>query len=108
MKAGRQVIDEKTLPTPGKEAICPHCGQLTIFKHLEQFPGDGPFKAFEQPVNPQKAPIVITRKSYCGRENCGRMVVTIESPQWRGTLIPYKQYLTEKNIHESKSRPRWS
>lgn len=92
MIEGRQVIDEKTLPMMGKEAICPHCNQLSVFRHLEQFPGDGSFKAFEHPLQPQKPPVAIVRKCYCTRENCGRMAVTLETPRRKGTLIPYKQY----------------
>ena len=90
--AGRNVVDEKALPLPGKEAICPHCKQLAVFKHFEQFPGDSPFKAYKHPAGANQFPIINVRKSICTRENCGQMVVVMESPNWTGTLVPYKQY----------------
>jgi hypothetical protein len=72
----------ENLPRAGKDGICPHCSRPTRFLHTEQFPGDAPFIAYNEPVDRQKAPQVQVRKMKCTRDDCGKIIVT---------LIPYQK-----------------
>jgi len=87
-----QINKTKTLSLPGQEGFCPFCKRPTLFKHYEQFPGDGPFKAYQDPINKGQGPIIQVRKMICSRSDCGKMIITLDTPNWTGTLIPYEQY----------------
>lgn len=80
-----------SFPKPGYDGICPHCKKPTRFLHTEQFIGDVPFVAYQEPVEKQKAPMIQIRKMKCTRQECGRLIITMESPKWTGTLVPYQQ-----------------
>ena len=80
-----------TLPKPGYDGVCPHCNRPTRYLHTEQFPADGPFVAYHEPLEIQKTPVVQVRKMKCTREDCGRLIITLECTEWKGTLVPYKQ-----------------
>jgi hypothetical protein len=82
------------LPKAGNDGICPHCNKPTRFLHVEQYPGDGPFMAYQEPLEKQRTPIVQVRKMKCTRQECGQMIITLDSPKWSGTIIPYQQIKT--------------
>lgn len=80
-----------TIPKPGLEGICPQCGRPTRFLHTEQFPGDAPFIAYREPLEKQKTPLIQVRKMKCNREDCGQLIITLDSPAYSGILYPQHQ-----------------
>jgi rRNA maturation protein Nop10 len=86
----KKEISNSSLPKPGFDGVCPHCGRPTRFIHVEQFPGDGPFVAYREPLEKQKTPIVQVRKMKCSREDCGQLIITLDSQSWSGFLFPQK------------------
>jgi hypothetical protein len=88
----QKVMEATVLPLPGNEGFCPFCKRPTLFKHHEQFPGDAPFRAYQEPISNGQAPIVQVRKMICSHSDCGKMLVTLDTPKWKGTLVPYEQY----------------
>lgn len=87
----KKEVPSNSLPKPGYDGICPHCGRPTRFLHTEQFPGDGPFIAYREPIEKQKTPIVQVRKMKCNREDCGQMIITLDCPNFSGMLHPYQE-----------------
>jgi hypothetical protein len=87
----KKEISSTGLPKPGYDGVCPHCGRPSRFIHAEQFPGDGPFVAYREPLDNQKTPLIQVRKMKCNREDCAQMIVTLDSPVWSGILHPAPQ-----------------
>lgn len=87
-----QIKNTRTLPLPGREGFCPFCKRPTLYKHYEQFPGDSPFKAYQDPISAGQMPIVQVRKMICSHSDCLKMVVTLDSANWVGTLVPFEAY----------------
>lgn len=79
------------IPRAGYDGICPFCQKPTRFLHTEQFPGDAPFIAYYEPIEKQRTPAVQVRKCRCTHEECAKLIVTLETPEWKGMLIPYKR-----------------
>ncbi|NLI16126.1 MAG: hypothetical protein GX409_07580 [candidate division Zixibacteria bacterium] len=91
----KKEISAGSLPKPGYDGICPQCGRPTRFLHAEQFPGDGPFIAYQEPLEKQKIPLVQVRKMKCNRDDCRQLIVTLDCPTFSGILYPNQN--TSKN-----------